>query len=356
MEIMQIQYAKAIAQQWLEQHATNLTGFVGAVLHGSVAYLPDDAILAATSDVDVLLVLDGPLPASKPGKFRYQGVLLEVSLLALREVQTPELILGSSHLAGSFRMPGILADPTGKLADLHHVVVRDFAKWEWVLKRCEHVQQKIHNNLAGIQKASQLHDQVSAWLFATGLTTHIILVAALQNPTVRQRYLAARTVLQAYGQLGFYQQLLELLGCASMNQQRAAQHMAALTNVFDITDRYLKTAYLFAADLSAEARPVAIDGSRQLIEQGLQHEAVFWMLATYARCMSVLYRDAPTDVQDQHMPGFLALLSDVGIASVADMQQRGEQLVAFLPALMHIAEGLMRAHPEITEKPLVMGQ
>jgi hypothetical protein len=62
---------------------------------------------------------------------------------------------------------------------------------------------------------------VTAWLFATGVTTHVLLVAGLKNPTVRQRYVATRELLADYGRVDFYETLLELLGCAQMSRARA---------------------------------------------------------------------------------------------------------------------------------------
>jgi hypothetical protein len=53
---------------------------------------------------------------------------------------------------------------------------------------------------------------VTAWLFPTGVTTHVLLTADLRNLTVRLRYPAVRELLVAYGQPEFYEELLALLG------------------------------------------------------------------------------------------------------------------------------------------------
>src|SRR5262249_46822219 len=161
------------------------------------------------------------------------------------------------------------------------------------------------------------HDQVAAWLFATGVTTHVLLVAGLKNPTVRRRYLAARELLAEYRVPDFYPTLLELLGCAQMSRARAEQHLAALADVVDIAKTVVKTPFFFASDISAIARPIAIDGSRELIERGYHREAIFWMVATYSRCQKVLSHDAPVNVQERFTPGYRQLLGDLGITSFA---------------------------------------
>src|SRR5829696_1691354 len=117
--------AKAIARDWVNETLAAIPGFQGAFFHGSVNWLPDDADLSATSDLDVMIVLDAENAAAKPGKFVYRDVLLEVSFIAIDQLQTPEQILGRSELAGSFASDSIIADPTGHLTRLRIGVARE---------------------------------------------------------------------------------------------------------------------------------------------------------------------------------------------------------------------------------------
>jgi hypothetical protein len=78
---MRVRHAKEIARRWVSETASSIPGFAGAFFHGSANWLPDEAALPATSDLDIMVVLDAPDPPIKPGKFGYQGVLLEVSYL-----------------------------------------------------------------------------------------------------------------------------------------------------------------------------------------------------------------------------------------------------------------------------------
>jgi hypothetical protein len=346
---MLVKHAKKVARQWVIEEASQTPGFCGAFYHGSTNWLPDDAALPTTSDVDVMVVLAGPTPPNKLGKFIYRDVMLEVSYLPGDQLQSAEVILGQSHLAGSFGPASIILDPSGQLTRLQAVVAKDYAKRRWVTKRCEHARDKILNNLRALDEAAPFHDQVAPWLFATGVTTHVLLAAGLKNPTVRRRYVAARELLAEYGHLHFYETLLELLGCARMSRMRADQHLVALTAVFDVAKVVLKTPFFFASDISDLARPIALDGSRELIERGDHREAIFWMVATYSRCQKVLYQDAPVEMRDQFSPGYRRLLADLGITSFADLQQRGEQVKLFLPRLWDIAEGIMAANPEIED-------
>ena len=200
-----------------------------------------------------------------------------------------------------------------------------------------------------MREAPSPYDRVTAWLFAAGGTAHLPLVAGLQNPTVRKRYLAARELLAAYGHQDCYAPLLNLLGCATISQAQVAGHLDALAAAFDAAATALRTPIFFAANLTPAARPVAIDGSRELIARGDHREAIFWIVATYSRCLQVLHRDAPAELHARHTPGFRRLLADLGIASRADLQRRGEAVAAFLPAAWAVAEAIMAANPNIAD-------
>ena len=176
-------------------------------------------------------------------------------------------------------------------------------------------------------------------------------MAGLRNPTVRRRYVAARELLEEYGCLDLYDALLALLGCAHISRTRVEQHLAALVPLFDAASALIKTPFSFASDISAAARPIAIDGSRELIERGLHREALFWIAVTASRCRQVLAADAPPGLQQAFDPGYRRLLSDLGIASFTDLQRRAEDVRALLPRIWDVAEAIMAAHPEIRDGP-----
>jgi hypothetical protein len=344
---MRVKQAKDIARRWVREKASGIPSFAGAVFHGSTNWLPDDADLPATSDLDIMVVLDIPDPPIKPGKFRYQDVLLEVSFLTSDELRSSEQVLGRYDLAGSFRVPGVILDPSGQLTELQAVVARQYAKPARVSRRCDDAKNRVLRNLRSLDAAAPFYDQVTAWLFATGVTTHILLVAGLKNPTVRTRYVAVRQLLAEYGHAAFYSSLLELLGCARMERAQAERHLAALAAAFDAATSVVVTPFFFASDLTDTARPVAIDGSRDLIARGDHREAIFWMVATYSRCEKVLHQDAPPEMQALFTPGYRRLLGDLGITTFADLARRGEQVKEFLPQVWSVAEAIMAANPEI---------
>jgi hypothetical protein len=346
---MIVRDAKAIARDWVSENAGAVPGYRGAFLHGSITWLSEHATLSPTSDLDVVVVVNESRILDKPGKLVFRDVLLDVSFLSSTELESPETVLSNSHLAGSFRAPSVISDPSRWLTDLNTAMSRDFAKRHWVTRRCEHAKGKVLQNLDSLDQTKPMHDQVVSWLFATGVTTHILLTAGLRNPTVRQRYIAVRQLLHDYQRLPFYDELLELLGCANMSRERVEVHLDALTSAFDSAKSIVKTPFLFAADISDLGRSIAIDGSRELVGRGDHREAVFWMAATYSRCQQIFYADAPAKTRDTFTPGYMALLADLGITSHADLNRRCDEVRAFLPLVWEEAEAIMQANPEIED-------
>ncbi|GGD77443.1 hypothetical protein [Paenibacillus nasutitermitis] len=344
---MRVGNARTAAAEWVNQYASREEGFIGAYFSGSTVGLPDDAELPVASDVDVVVVTEQDELPLKLGKFLYAGALLEITHLSWSLFGTPEKVLSSYHLAGSFRVDTIIADPTGQLAELQRQVALHFAERPWVRRRCEEARQKIENGLRSIDASAPLHDQVTSWLFPTGVTTHVILVAALRNPTVRLRYLAARSVLMEYGQPALYMELLELLGCAQLSPRQVEQQLAGLTRTFDAAAAAARTPFMFSSDITAAARPVAIEGSQELIRSGRHCEAVFWIVATYARCHKILAADAPPELQQALLPDFEAAIADLGISSAEVIPRRAEAVIRFLPRLWESAETIISANPDL---------
>jgi hypothetical protein len=343
--IVLVKDAKHVARQWVDEQGRRMPGFAGAFFHGSINWLGDDAIVPSTSDIDIMLVLDDPALAAKPGKFRYQDVLLEVSFFPSEQLRSPEHVLGTYNLAGSFHVPSIILDPSGHLAALQEVVSRDYARRRWVRRRCQDARDKILHGFAR-NPADPWHDHVVAWLFPAGITTHVLLVAGLKNPTVRQRYLAVRPLLAEYRRLEVYEELLALLGCANMTSERAAHHLSALAEAFDAAKAVVKSPFFFAPDISDTGRAVAIEGSQELITRGDHREAIFWMVATSSRCQKIFHSDAP-ELAPRFEAGYQALLADLGIENLADLERRNRQVSEYVPRVWQIAETIMAANPGI---------
>lgn len=342
---MLVQKAKALAREWVYAYARH-TSLFGAFFNGSIVMMDGGDPLPAASDVDVNLVLDAfQPPPEKLGKFLYKGALLEVSFLPHDAVSSEEKILSTYEIASGFRYGEVIYDRTGQLAfALAHVKDR-FAEPEWVRARLSGVYAKILRGAGGFSPAAPLLDNINPWLFPAGVCAHAILVAALQNPTVRLRYLHARPILARVGRMDFYETLLSLLGCAKMRPAQVQRHLDRLRETFDLAAAKARTAFPFSQDISEIGRPVAIDGSQALIDAGDHREAIFWIAATFERCHRVLRADDPK-THEARLPFFLSLLEDLGVESNTKIAARIGAVKALLPSLETVAQAVYEACQE----------
>lgn len=343
---MNANHARAVARAWVSSEAVRLPGYRGALWHGSILTMPDDAELAPSSDLDIVVVVDDPAAQPPLGKIVREGVLLDVSFVGRDEIRDIDALLANHSLAPTFRSPELLDDPSGALAAITDRVRSAFATRASVERRVASATARLERNLGSLSPDRTFPDNVMAWLFGTGITTHVLLVAGLRNPTVRKRYLAAGELLDDVGMPEVYPWLLDLLGCRHWTPAMTAGHLDALEDAFDAAGEAIQTPVFFANDLGAASRPVAIGGSRELIEAGDHREAVFWIVATWARCMTVFHNDAPA-LASRFDPGFRAVVADLGIADLDDLRQRADEVIDSLPRLKRVASAIMDATPEI---------
>jgi len=341
--------ARRQAKEWAELEASRTPGFVGAFLTGSTKWRAVDALHRASSDVDVRVVVDRPGAPADRKKFVYRNILLEAAFVTRKELGSAGEILPNPHLAGSLWHPVLLIDPAGELAELGKCVTARFTRRAWVEERRNRARELALLWLRRIDEAESFPEQVTCWLFGTGVTTFVLLAAGLRNLTVRRRYAESRVLLDEHGRLDFHEEMLQWMGCADMRPERARQHLDALAAAFDATAPHVDPSFRFAADLLPHARPIAIDGSRELIDEGLHREAVFWLVATFSRCLQGLRDDAPEPVRALCDASLRDLLRDLGLETRADLNVRADHVRERIPSLEAVAEHIIDATPEIVE-------
>jgi hypothetical protein len=324
---VRIDQAQTLAADWVRSHDFGRLPVAGAFLAGSTIEADGAAELAPESDVDVAVVVDGPAPA-KLGKLDVSGVRVEVTYLPWSDLVDPERVARIPHLAPSFARDTVLADRDGRLRRLQAQVGPLFARPDVVEDRCTHVLDRM---AAAPAPTVGWPQAVTGWLFPTSLATHVVLVAARRNPTVRLRYLRAREVLHERGLGDHYPALLAQLGCLEVTPSLVTTHLAALTDAFDAAAGSGPTSFFFASDITAAARPIAIDGTAGMVARGEHREAVFWLLATFSRCLQILDATDATG-RARHHDTFAAAVSDlVGLSTPEDLRRRRAEVLAGLP-------------------------
>ncbi len=98
----------------------------------------------------------------------------------------------------------------------------------------------------------------------------------------------------------------------------------------------------FGADITAANRPVAVDGSAALIEQGDHREAVFWLMVTFARSQQILDSQGDPDTASRHRPEFARATRELlGVRDVAGLERRADEVRRFLPRLHTLARQII---------------
>jgi hypothetical protein len=345
--------ARAIARDWVRTQAG--PGLVGAFLTGSSAVGTGDAELPATSDLDLIMVTAGAAP-TKIGKLWCHGVLLDISGLAVGDLDA-ETIAGTSYLAPFFTAGMIMHDPTGRLARLSDQVRPLVERPEWVRRRVAEVRTKITAGLQAADPTAPLAQQLIGWVFSASLPTVLLLVAAGRPPTVRKRYLRCRELLASSSgdpwsirrppsnqksPLDVYEDLLEALGCAMVTADQVRHRLDALAETLQVTAEHARTTFPFSSDLRPDTWHLALDGSAELVECGWHREAVWWLLATYARCQHVLAVDAPPDLAAEHEHRLAAAAEDLIGFRPGDGPGRAISVLNLLPEVDSLAEALVR--------------
>ena len=341
--------AKDIALAWIQANGPSFAGFEGAFFHGSINCLNDDDSLPPSSDVDIYLVSSAdPLPRP-PRKLMYQGVVLEISTRSINALSDPQEILRDHKLAGTFSRDSVAVDITGQLRRLNREVAQEYHKRRWVQERCEKSLSVVHEYLNALQRDMAFYEQVTVLAFGTGNLADLSIVAGLKNPTVRKKYAVAREVLTELQRTELYETLLRLFGCADFTSEQVSHHLDQLSQVFDAACEVDKPGYRFAGDISASSRAIAIEGSRELVEAGHHRDAVFWLVATYSRCMAVFDQFGSPEALTKHRALFDELLADLGIDSWEKRLARRNLVQQEIPAIWGELEKIIDENPLVTD-------
>jgi hypothetical protein len=344
---MLVRDAKEIARQWVVEEASKMDSFYGAYFSGSTNWMPDDAPMPRTSDVDVKVVVDDRTKYQSYTKKSANGVVLDVSYINFEDFQSPAPMLVTYHATLHFTTPNIILDPTGQLGKIQEAVVREYATREWVSKRCENAFERLRSSLDRWYTKSMWPEKVFWWLYPFPVIFHVILVANLENPAVGNAFYHGKATLDQYGHQSFDEEVLRLLGSEKMSKAQVLDHLTALEELFDVAKTFVKTPFFGATNIADDARPIVIDRNRQHINEGYHREALFWITVYVAICQIALHNDAPKEVQDRFAPAFQDLLDDLGLSTLSDLQRRAKELQAFLPRVWEIAEDILARNPAI---------
>lgn len=302
--------ARAIASTWISE--SNLPCFA-AFIGGSTAYAAADSIFDPMSDIDCYLVTDNDPPEGKIGKITVDGALLDVSWIAWSQLEHGR---NNAVLASLLHFGHIVYDD-GRLRELRASIGESFTATDAIEARLNNMRSKIRTGLTSDSSGLPAPEQVMNWLFPATLATHIPLIQACVPLTVRKRFVAARQVMSP----PVYEDLLALYGFHDISSTQAQSWLNETERLLDATVEIAAGSQRFwATDIQADAKIIAISGSQQLIDAELHREALYWIIATSARCL-VARADAGAD-SASYLSAFNAMLSRLGLASTRERNER----------------------------------
>lgn len=345
---MQVFQVREMVRRWMAESLGGIPYCQGVVLHGSINWLADEDEMPAASDVDLLIIVPTNSPRRRREKRAYHSLTLELSYLPISELQPPQAAAVKHYLAGSFVGDSVLYDPTGYLGWLHSYVAARYFRRCWVVRRCRSVMDKI-GEASRFPRDRPLHQQILAWFFRSGLTTHVLLTAGLENPTVRLRFSSARKLLQRTGRLGLHEKLLGLLGADTVNGEAVWGHVQDLRRVFDAAKRRVTSTYEFAADISDHGQLGALSDAERLIQHGQHREAVFWLGVCFARCWCVIDERGTRAEKTMAEQCTLQLLDTLRVDGSEEIREKYEAVEQLLPAVWQNALAIVRQHPSIVD-------
>ncbi len=330
------------APKWLFESGCKIPGYAGAYLSGSFLEHAPDEEWPADSDVDVVILCrEDPVPQA--GKFHFNGVLIEASYMHVREFADPERVMVVHYLSYALSHAVILDDPDGVLAPLCAFVQAEYAKPERLRARWRAMIAEIRRDCGPVDPTRSFHMQAMGWLFTTSKTAFPILLAAGRNCTVRKRLGAARAAMEEISCGEIMDELLAHLLGESFDPACLPAHVTGLERAFEAACKSAgpSRAYRFRSDISPDNRALSVDWCRAMLETAHPEDCVFWLGATWTRCLTILDMDESPSYPE-HLEALKVFLASLGICSTADFTARLAALEAFLPRLDLLAEEVMQ--------------
>ncbi len=350
---MNVKHVIEQASAWVEQHGSAFPGFGGAHLMGGILSLPHDAPFPPYRDVDLNIVVRDATHVTGTHTIAYNGLILEYSTVSLARYHSSEAVLANPELASNLAANGVLADPLGILAPLHTLVAEQYAHRRWVRARCDHEQRIVMQVLEGLRQVSAPREALwpltNIALFLSGLLAE----AGLRPPTHRRCLVVLRDVLHAAGRDDLYEATLQLLGWASLRRPEVEAYLRDCAEAFDFAVAVTRTPVPFQNKLKAHVRPYVIDGAREMIDQGLHREAMFWIAGFLLFANTAIQADARDADKARFQASLDQLVAEMGLALPTDVSLRAREAEVLTGAIVAVADGLLDRNSTQAEVEMV---
>ena len=314
---MTVGEAKAIARQWVLDHAVAVPGLQGVLFGGSINALPEDAEYDPLSDIDLWHLVSQDVSSSvRQRRLVSEGVLLEPAYLPFEAFQNAETVLASWILAGHLAAPSVILDPSGRLAEVHRIVAEEYPKSWRILQRCDLVESELRGTwLPRLSEETPLSDRLFALGYFINTVHQLPILATLGLPTLRRSGMLFTQMMFASGKEPVSEKRLELLGSVRMSGDTVEGLFLDAARAYDRALEIHQFPMPGDFDLSQESRPFMVGGARDLIERGYHREAVLWILFVHWIAHAALEMEAAEECAHSFEPAFQRLADNLEILS-----------------------------------------
>lgn len=332
----------AIVRAWIEQEARHWPDFAGAYLWGGITAMPADAAFPLYRDVDVVVVLAAGAPADEQ-EVLYRGVSLEVIPRNLDAHRDVAATLANPSAGPNLAATQILADPTGILAGFQREVAAAYSRRRWVQARCAAEQAMAEDALAAMRRAATPAERLDAIRDGLSALSGLLAVAQLKRPTTRRTLALLHELLHAQGQADLQEAALEVMGSAGLEVAAVERLLDQTIDSFDRAAAVRRTPVAYGFAIQPHLRPYYLEGTREMIAQGLHREAVFW-IACLDTAYAVLENDAPAAERPLFAARLQAFYATLGLLADQAWPARVAAAERLAAALFPLAAALAALH------------
>jgi hypothetical protein len=161
-----------------------------------------------------------------------------------------------------------------------------------------------------------------------------------------------REHLAAQDRLDLHEEILTLLGVASISPRQAMRVLEEGAEAFDLALELRQKPHPFVPGehkLFPHLRPYVIDGSRDMIEAGYHREAMPWIAAISLATTDLILYAGSEEVRAKFAARRAALLRALGFDDETKVATRREQVRSLAERVFALAEEIIATHPAVVD-------
>ncbi|HEY1013831.1 MAG TPA: hypothetical protein VGE07_14060, partial [Herpetosiphonaceae bacterium] len=215
----------------------------------------------------------------------------------------------------------------------------------WVRARCAAEETAAAGALEAMRQAATPAERLDAVRSMLMALSGLVAVAQLRRPTTRRTLALMHELLVPAGRADLHERALAVMGSADLGAAQVERLLADALAAFDRAVVVKRTPVPYGFAIQAHLRPYYLAGSREMIDQGLHREAMFW-IACLDPAYHILANDAPPAEQPAFAAQFAALCAALGYDSDAAWPARVEAAALLTGEIAALAATLSGQHPE----------